>query len=83
MEENPTCLKILYYSLVRSILEFGSVIWRSPRQSGLVNKIKRVQNQFCFECLLAFKLNQISVSLDELTIENGIKTFLGTKKKKI
>jgi len=36
---DPNCLKTLYCSLIRSLVEYGSIIW-SPYQSGLVTKIE-------------------------------------------
>jgi len=43
--KNPNCFILLYCSLVRSILEYGSVIW-NPYQTGLINTIERVQKRF-------------------------------------
>jgi len=37
--KNPNCFILLYCSLVRSILEYGSIIW-NPYQAGLISKIK-------------------------------------------
>lgn len=34
------CLKVLYCLLVRSLLEFGMVLWNT-NQSGLVNKLEK------------------------------------------
>lgn len=39
------CLLILYTSLVRSIVEYGSVLW-SPRTKCGINQIERVQHHF-------------------------------------
>lgn len=39
------CLKTLYTSLVRPILEFSSVLW-NPTQIGLVESLERVQRKF-------------------------------------
>lgn len=55
--KNPTCFKILYFSLVCSIQEYGSVIW-NPHQIGLVKKIEFIQKQFLW--ILAFKLNNVN-----------------------
>lgn len=42
---DPTCLKALYCSLVRSILEFGEVIW-CPYQAVWTARIESVQKKF-------------------------------------
>lgn len=42
---NPITVYILYCSLVRSILEFGSVIW-SPQYQNLIGKVEQVQRKF-------------------------------------
>ncbi|XP_008181801.1 uncharacterized protein LOC103309050 [Acyrthosiphon pisum] len=47
------CLLILYTTLVRSIVEYGSVVW-SPRTKGDIIRIERVQHRF---------LNMVSRSL--------------------
>lgn len=38
-------LKVLYFALVRSILEYNSVIW-SPSYNVHINRLERVQNKF-------------------------------------
>lgn len=48
------CLNILYNSLVKSVLEYNSVIW-SPYQSTYSHRIERVQKKFTR--LLFFKRN--------------------------
>lgn len=42
---DPFCLKALYCSLVRSILEFGSVIW-CPYQRVWIMRLENVQRKF-------------------------------------
>lgn len=42
---DPLCLKSLYCSLVRSILEFGSVVW-CPYQTIWIARIESVQKKF-------------------------------------
>lgn len=42
--KNPTCIKVLYCSLVRSILEYCSVVW-NPFTDNWVNKLESIQNR--------------------------------------
>lgn len=42
---NPICLYGLYFSFLRSILEYGSTIWR-PNQDYLIKKLEQTQNRF-------------------------------------
>lgn len=42
---NPTCIKVLYCSLVCSILEYCSVVW-NPFTNIWVNKLESIQNRF-------------------------------------
>mgnify|MGYP003556569863 CR=1 FL=1 len=48
--KNPLITKQLYTSLVRPILEFGSVIW-DPSSNICSAKIESVQKQFLLFCL--------------------------------
>jgi len=38
-------MKVFYCSLVRSLLEYGTVLWNTD-QSSLVNKFKKIQKSF-------------------------------------
>lgn len=51
---NPNCLRFLYFSIVRSVLEYGSQIW-SPYQKTYVNLIERIQRKFTR--FLSYKTN--------------------------
>jgi len=42
---SPNCLLVLYNALVRSILEYGSIVW-SPNTAADIPRIDRVQNYF-------------------------------------
>lgn len=42
---SPKCLLVLYNSLVRSVLEYGCVVW-SPYTAADIRRIDRVQNYF-------------------------------------
>lgn len=42
---DPYCFRSLYYSLVRSILEFSSVVW-SPAYACWINRIEAIQRRF-------------------------------------
>lgn len=59
-------LKLLYFALVRSILEYGSTIW-NPYSKTDIDIIEHVQNRFLK--FVAFKLN--------LSIDNNDYTQIG------
>ena len=63
---------ILYYSLVRSILEFGSVVW-NPIQVGLKNKIEIIQRRFLR--MLAYKFGLVDKSVKDVAIIYKIPTL--------
>uniref|UniRef100_A0A2S2QQ72 RNA-directed DNA polymerase n=1 Tax=Sipha flava TaxID=143950 RepID=A0A2S2QQ72_9HEMI len=44
---DPICMKILYCSLVRSLFEYGTVLWNT-NQSGLVKKLEKYKKMFTF-----------------------------------
>lgn len=52
--KNPHSLQLLYNALVRSTLEYGSIVW-SPYTNSDINSIERVQNRFLK--YMSFKLN--------------------------
>lgn len=56
--QNITCLKTLYISLVRSILEYGSIIW-SPYVQSDINKIESIQHRFLNFISYKIKNNEI------------------------
>jgi hypothetical protein len=43
--QNIACSKILYISLIRSILEYGSIVW-SPYTACDIKKIESIQHRF-------------------------------------
>lgn len=57
--KNPNYIKILYLLSVRSILEYGSVIW-NRHQSSLINEIECIQNRLLR--VLAYVTNKTDIS---------------------
>ena len=48
--QDPYVLKNLYYSLVRSLIEYGSVVWM-PLYQVDIDRIESIQKQFLLFCL--------------------------------
>uniref|UniRef100_A0A2S2QHF4 RNA-directed DNA polymerase n=1 Tax=Sipha flava TaxID=143950 RepID=A0A2S2QHF4_9HEMI len=83
---NETCLKILYTSLVRPILEFSSVLW-NPAQVGLVESLERVQRKFLRFVGYKRKLNghlnpSVAMSLSSIQASINLES-LATRRKSI
>jgi hypothetical protein len=77
---NLSCLKVLYFSPVCFILEYGSIIW-NPHQASLINKIEHVQTRLLRT--LAYKTNKTDVaSLEQLEEHFNIES-LEKKRKSI
>lgn len=73
---NPKCLKTLYTSLIKSNLEFGSIVW-SQNLSTFYSELDNVKNKFLKN--ISYKLNlpfsrdsiiplQESLDLDSLSL---------------
>lgn len=63
--QNIECLKIVYISLVRSILEYGSIIIWSPYTACDIKKIETIQHRFLN--LIYFKLKNNITKHEALT----------------
>lgn len=70
--KNSNHLKVLYCSLVESLLEFTSVIW-NPKQYNLIDKLDKIPRRFLR--MMLYKLGQEDISLDILTIELGFESL--------
>jgi hypothetical protein len=70
--KNPNCIKILYFSLVRLILEYGSVVW-NPHQANFITKIERIQYRLLR--VLAYKTKKINLSLKQLSLKFDIESL--------
>jgi len=61
--------KVLYCFLVRSILEFSTVVW-NPKQINLIEKFGKIQQRFLR--IIAFKLGKVDVGLNSIALELGL-----------
>ena len=61
--EDTKALKTLYNSLVRSILEYGSIIWH-PIYQRHIDKLERVQSKFTKYMLFKHRFDYSNVSRD-------------------
>jgi hypothetical protein len=77
---NPLCLKSLYFSLVKSNLECGSLIW-SNHYSTYINNVNNIQFKFLKKIAYlihgqisrdSFHLVQDSINIDSLQIRRNI-----------
>ena len=72
---NINCIKTLYFTYVRSILEYGSVVW-SPMYSNHKYTIEKVQNKFLR--YLYYKdtgIYDMYISKDQLKLKYSINTL--------
>jgi hypothetical protein len=69
---NPLCLKVLYCSLVRSSLEFGSILW-NPNQLQFINKLEKVQRNFLR--FYVYKTNLFNHNTNEIAKFAGLKSL--------
>lgn len=69
---DPICLKTLYCFLVRSLVEYGSIIW-SPYQTGLVDKIEMIQKRFLH--MMRYKLRKTNIPSIELAKELNLQSL--------
>ena len=67
--KNIICLKVLYCSFVRSILELSWVVW-NLKQNNLVDKLDKIQRRYLR--IIDFKLGKTDVGLDVIAKELGI-----------
>jgi hypothetical protein len=69
---DPTCLKILYCSLIRSLVEYGSIIW-NPYQTGHITKIEKIQKRFLI--MMRYKLKKIDTPTKTLANELNLQSL--------
>jgi hypothetical protein len=70
---SPTCLRSLYFSLVRSILEYGTVVWHSYLAKDQL-RLERVQNRFL--SYAAFLLKIVHPPHDYSSIRSSLNILL-------
>jgi hypothetical protein len=73
---NIHCLRTLYCSLVRSNIEYGSILW-NPSQSGHINSLNKIQSNF-----LRYLSNKFAIhcTIDELASNLGLNTLSSKRK---
>jgi hypothetical protein len=69
---NPLCLKVLHCSLVRSSLEFGTVLWNT-NQLQFINKLEKVQRIFLR--FYAYKTMRLNQNMDVIANFAGLKSL--------
>jgi len=69
---DPTCLKTLYCSLIRSLVEYGSIIL-SPYQSGLVTKIEMIHKHYLN--MMRIEIGKINIPSIELAKELNLQSL--------
>jgi len=69
--KNIRPLNVIFFSLVRSNLEFGSVIW-SPIYTIYIKHIENVQYNFFFNLLFSSDTSSDTYNLKNFSIQNFI-----------
>lgn len=75
--KNTNTLKILYFSFVRSILDFCSTVW-NPCYSVHINRVERIQKKFIKS--LNYRNNTISDSYNEALKKHNLLTLSDRRK---
>jgi len=70
--KNSICIKVLYCSLVRSILEYCSVVWNHLDTGIWVNKLESVQNRFLKFLATKLKLSYYNDLYKFITLLNSV-----------